>query len=212
MSNALAESVVDTVGDLFGGSLAIETPDPEPDAPETDDDLALAPAADLTDVFGEEDFEDDLAPIEGLDDLDADELRANVVRLARQVEHEKKLRVQTGAKAWRAEAAQKFPYSQPEGITAESRRDFLRQAQAQDQSARKILAPFIEKAQAREKTIEDRLRTEIRAEFEKSWGKPTIGTGPSASAGSEANDRLQTSRKKRDLFGAAKALMDGGVI
>lgn len=212
MSTQLAEAVIGSTADLFGGAPALaEVPEPTPPDEPADDDLDLAPAADLTDLFGDEEFEDtgEIAP--QFDELTEDELRAELTKAARKVEHERRLRVQTGVKQWRSEATEKFPYSTPGEITAESRKDFLRQAQAQDQAARKILAPFIEKAKLREQNIEARLREEIRKDFEQSWGTPTLGGGPGAAPiHSDATTRLGEARRKRSLVGAVKALADGG--
>ncbi len=208
--SSLAESVVGTTADMFG--LNPETPEPEPEAPEDPpetEDLGLEPAADLTDLFGDDDFEDTYEAVTTYDELTEDELRAELVKAQRKADHEKQLRVQTGVKAWRAEAATKFPYSQPERITAESRRDFLRQAQAQDASVRQVAEPIVNKYKAREAALRTEIEAQVRAEYEKGWGPVTVGGGPGAPP-VDLEQKLEKSRKKRDLFGVTKALMEGG--
>lgn len=209
MSNTLEESALGTIGDLFG---APETPEPEP-APEPDpeDDLELAPAAEL-DLGWDDDPEDDPIDVTGLDDLSDDELRAQVVKAKREAEYQKSLRVQTGIKAWRAEAAQKFPYSSPDKIQTESRREFLRLAQAEDAAFRGKAQPLLDSFKTREAKLRETLTAEIRAEVEAAWGTPTLGGGPSAPLNAGPQDRLASARKRRSLKDVALALADSGSI
>ncbi len=209
--SSLAESVVGATDDLFGGTPAMETPPAEPEAPEPGEEpLDLAPAADLTDLFGDDDFEiDDEPDTSAFDELSEDELRAELVKEKRKTQHERQLRVQTGIKAWRVEANTKFPYSKPETITAESRRDFLRQAQARDAQVREVAEPIVNKYKAREAQMRVQIEAEVRAEYEKGWGPVTVNGSPGAPA-ADLDKRLERSRKKRDLFGVTKAMMEGG--
>lgn len=207
MGTALAEAALGTLTDL--GQSGDEG---EAETIVDTEAFDLAPAADLDDLFAEPDltFDDEVTPV--TDDLTEDELRVQLAKANRQVEHERQLRVQTGKKAWAAEAEKHFPYSQPEQITSESRREFLAEAKRRDQAFRAQAAPLIEKMKEREAATEARIRAEVEEKFGKGWGTVTVNSSNTGAAGAteDATARLEKANKRLNLKDATLALMDLG--
>lgn len=173
---------------------------------------ALLPADEDFDLF-EIDEEEPAAVVPVvIDDLDEDELRARLAKAEKRAEFEREQRVKSSRKTWAQEAAEHFPYSQPEQIQADSRRSFLEQAKVQDQAFRTQAAPLLEKLEADREKIRDEERQAARAEVSAGWGRATTGTPVGPVDGEQTEQRLADARQKRSLVGSVKAMMDGRVI
>lgn len=177
----------------------VETPDPVLLPADEDFDLGEIP----------DDDEPDSTAEFAVDDLTEDELRARLAKAEKRADYERTQRVTASKKTWAQEAAERFPYSQPDKITAESHRSFLEQAKAQDQAFRAQAAPLLEKLEADREAIREEERAAARAEVSTAWGSPTTGTVAGPIDEGQMEKRLERSRQKRDLVGSVKALMDG---
>ena len=165
-------------------------------------------------VGGEPDFFQQAPPPAAVeetweDDEEKRQLKAQLVAAQKRLAWEQEQRTRAQEKEWRAEAGRRFPLSDPEEITATSRRAFLRKAAEQHQRVQKKVAPLTAALeQLKQQTIQE-ARQEAREEARASWGRPTAGPTPAQVqvAGDEAQYDRRAHRSAHDLI---KAKLLGG--
>lgn len=190
---------------------AIDAPAPEPDIEfepelpdelrelldEDDDDYVLEPAAvELDDEpLG---YEDELA-----------KLRRENAKLAKKAEFADKQAVEAKKAKWTAEANKFFPLSTPETITADSRRGFLRAAEAQHNAVKNnpLTARFHEQAVAAANAEAAQIVADARVQAQSSWGRPVAGPGLVPVQEGADQDALAKARKQGDLPGIVGHLL-----
>jgi hypothetical protein len=204
--DGLVGAVLGTVGDL---GLA---PDAEPETgePATDDVDALAADDGEYSVEADEDAdgaEDETGhePSEDGDQLSEDELRAELARAKKALAYERGERVKHGRADWLREAAEHYPYADASVITADSRREFIRQARLEHTRIEAHVAPILE-----------RQATEQKAAIAAAYGTPTIGVGAPAAGANEPLDvrggSLGDARRRGSLTDAIRARVAGGEV
>ena len=104
---------------------------------------------------------------------------------------------------------ERYPLSKPEEITASSRRSFLEQAKARDQSIREQVGPIIDGLKADREKIREEERLAAREEVGKAWGSPTTGISAGPIDESQMEKRMENARRTRNLKESVLALMDG---
>lgn len=187
----------------------MSTVETEETVEETTEEPILTPVVDLDDLFADEtEIEDPVIE----DGLTEEQLRTRLVAAEKRATFERGQRLAVARKGWEAEAEKHFPYSKPSTIKAESRRAFLEAAKEQDADFRDRAAPILEKVDKTREELKEELRAELEAEAGKAFGKPTVGSATStgdAAEQAQIDERLDKSRRSRDLVGGVKALMDG---
>ena len=119
--------------------------------------------------------------------------------------HYEKMRVRENIGKWKAEAERYFPHSKPfiDKIEANSRRAFLKQASAYHETIKAHVGTVAPKSSDEER---EKLKAEIRAELEASWGKPMVGPGSSVPAEAAERQRAyEEAKAKGDRQGMIRA-------
>lgn len=169
----------------------------------------ILPVTDIEDLFADEEEIEEVEIEEGLSE---DELRSRLAKAEKKAAFERSQRLSVARKSWITEAKEHFPYSKPEAIKADSRRAFLEAAKEQDADFRERAEPFLTKAEKDREELKKELEAEMEEKYAKAYGKPTIGSttaGGESADQAQVDERLEGARKKRDMVGAARALMDG---
>jgi hypothetical protein len=111
---------------------------------------------------------------EGYSDIeDADELRAELHKLKKQLGYQKELRATSERKRWADEAKEKYPLANVSEIQATSRNAFLKAAGKSHNQNYDHLSPILQELEeARKKLMED-AKAEGRKAAVESWGQPT---------------------------------------
>jgi hypothetical protein len=114
--------------------------------------------------------------------------REELLAIARQVRsdasHQKMLRAVDQRAKWEAEASRFFPLSDPAGIQALSRRNFLKQAREQHEARKPLVEEWLKQSGRRVITDEEREaalegeRLAYKAELAAAWGRPSVGVAP----------------------------------
>lgn len=184
--------------------------DPE-DVPDFD---ALA-EAELATV---EQTEDVLAVTE-YDDDQTRELKKQLIKTRKEAEYHQRQHLTTARKAWEADVKTQ-PWAEflpPDlsTIKASSHREFLRQAKASARTNYEVLKPHFDRLAAERAALKEQTVTEARAEATAAWGRPTVGgaaIGVPENPAAGQQDRLDNAIKRRDMYGATKAMIDAGMI
>jgi hypothetical protein len=115
-------------------------------------------------------------------------------------------RVEENRGKWEQEALKYFPHAKPfiGKIDATSRRGFLKQANAYHETIAKHVSEVAPGTLAADR---EKLKEELKAELEASWGKPLVGPGKAENDNASAQDAWETARGNRDLLGMTKARM-----
>jgi len=102
---------------------------------------------------------------------------------------------------WKAEALKHFPYARHalDGITATSRRGFLRDAQRAHKAAEPYVTSYTKEAVAKIEADRAKMAEEERAKAEAAWGKPHAGPGAQAAPNVKYQDELDEAFKSGDL-------------
>lgn len=148
------------------------------------------------------------------DELDPEKvaLRKQIAKLEKKAAWAEEQKVKASRKTWEAEARKYFQFSNPELIQANSRRAFLKQAQAQHEAVAKVAKPvFDQLAEIKAKAKAEAL-AEARAEAEAAWGRPTAG--PQAGTTLQDTQRMQRERLShgRGLADVLKAKFRNGEV
>lgn len=155
-----------------------------------DDDFANVPAD--TDSTDDEPlvYEDELA-----------KLRRENAKLAKKAAFADDQRQKAQIDKWTKEAEKFFPLSTPSTITADSRRGFLRAAEAQHNAVKNnpVTARYHEQAVAQAKAEAERILAEARAQAEGAWGRPTAGPGLVPVQEAVDQDALAKARRSGNL-------------
>lgn len=166
------------------------------DEPDDDDDEALryaAPASESDDddeTFG---YEDELT-----------KLKRENAKLAKKAAWADEQARNAKLAKWQAEAAKFFPLSNPETITADSRRAFIRAAEAQHNAVKnnpKIIQ-YRDQVIAQAQAEAEQIRLAARQQAESAWGKVVSGPGLVPAQQGSDEDGLRNARRKGDLAGA----------
>lgn len=233
----ISDAVQGTVADLFGDAPDATTEDAQPEAvaaaPDAEVETVELPDWEAAgrDLFAEDpddepDFaalaeeevaegEDTLTPSE-YDDDQTRELKKQLAAERKKAEHFQRRAIETARRSWEADISEQ-PWAEFAGdlskIKATSHRDFKRQAKAQARANYEIVKPHYEKLKAERERLAARVTTEARAEVQAAWGRPTVGGSqvPLSAEQRAAND-LDRARKRRDIYGATKAMIDEGLI
>lgn len=120
-------------------------------------------------------------------DPEVAELRKRAEAAEKKAAHYEKLRLDASKKTWAAEAKEFFPLSNPDDISATSRRDFLRQAKSRHDSLKPTVEAFL--AAEREK---------LQAQAAAMWGRPTVA-GPQVPG--QATEEVEAERRAQEAGG-----------
>lgn len=165
------------------------------DEPDDDDDDAgryAAPASEQDDdeSFG---YEDELT-----------KLKRENARLAKKAAWADEQAKSAKLDKWKAEAAKFFPLSNPDTITADSRRSFIRAAEAQHNAVKNnpTIKRYADQVIAQAQAEADQIRAAARQQAEQAWGKVVSGPGLVPAQQGSDEDALRNARRKGDLAGA----------
>lgn len=220
----VASAVAGTVADLFGGTPAAAEPVEAPNSPDAAAPVEAhdaAPAIDLPDLdsslpddlaefLDEPEFDDEpTAQLEEDEFVDPEELARQNAKLRKKLEWTEAQKAKVEMAKWRQEAEKFFPYAHLDSIAATSRRGFLREARAQHEANKSLIAPHVEALKAKEAALRAEIEQKVKAELAEAWGKPNLGGGPSGAPveAAAASDELDRARNSRNLAAVAKALM-----
>lgn len=213
----MMEAVAGTVADLglIPAEAETESPSSEtaaaPPAQEAAIDYNPTLPDDLAELLDEPDLteiDEEVAPDEY---ADPDELARELAKTRRLLEHERTQRITVSRKAWETEAKKFFPLADLTGITADSRRGFLRKAKEQHGRNYLLLKPQLDELAAQKKAADAALAANTRAGEANKWGPPVIGAGgppPSTTA----DERLVAARRSKNLKASVRALLDNGTV
>lgn len=158
-----------------------------------EDDFVLPPAAQVEEP-DEDDGEEEWA------DPEVKRLRAQLKAQEKQLEHERKLRVESNRSKWQAKIESKYPLADFTSIKdATSRRAFERAAEASHNHHARVLAPHIAKLEAAQAALRAAGYDEGKTEAHKAWGKPTVGPQATTLSAGEYERGLEEVRKTGDL-------------
>lgn len=159
--------------------------------------------AELQELLEEPDFDEDedLEPVAEVpvqdeyeyDDPEKQQLVRQLAKANKKLEWERQQKIKAARKGWEAEANKYFQFSNPAIIQADSRRAFLKQAQAQHEAVAKVAKPIFDSLAEERKRIKEQALAEARAEAAERWGRPS--TGPTAAMAPETN--TQNTRRER---------------
>ena len=188
---------------LFAGEQAneatieVEQPQDELEIPE----INWETPEELREVLEAPDFDEDDEPELDLsaqhesDEYEDEEkaaLRRQLAKAQKKLAWAEEQKAKASRKAWEDEARKYFQFSNPTLIEAKSRRQFLKQAQAQHEAVARVAKPvFDQLTELKEKAKAEAL-AEARAEAAQRWGSPISGPG----AGQTIQD-TQTMRRER---------------
>ncbi len=133
------------------------------------------------------------------DDEQTIALKKQLAAANAQIAHEKTLRAQNESKRWAEEAARRFPLADVDVIKAQSRRSFLREAQASHQRYEQKLGPTLEELDRYKATLVEDAKAEGRQQAEQAWGKPMSGPQQPTVTASEAAVKLDRKQFKSPL-------------
>lgn len=221
----VAQAVAGTVADLFGGPAEAEpqgpnspaaAPEAQDAAPEVDlPELTSSLPDDLAEFLDEPDFDDEPAVSLSEDEfVDPEELARENAKLRKRLEWTEAQKAKVEMTKWREEAEKFFPYAHLDSINATSRRGFLREARAQHEANKSLIAPHVEALKAKEDALRAEIEQKVKAELAEAWGKPNLGGGPSGAPieAAAASDDLERARNSRNLASIAKVLMQNNRI
>jgi len=155
------------------------------------------------DVFSEDEPEDEPEEEPNWDeDADTQKLRSQYKKLEKKLEWERQQRIKASRKQWEAEAARRFPLSDPSDIDADSRRAFMRKAYEQHTRVEKKVKPMLETLEKFRTEIVDEAKAEGRAAAAAAFGSPTTGPPVSAVLQAEHEARVETKRPTGNLYEA----------
>lgn len=195
-ASAAEEPVVQAPEEAFTGFT-------EPEVPE-----------DLLEFLALEDEVEDVALDDDEDDdIDLDELHPRLAKELKKAQKEaafyKERVVKASRSKWEDEAKRFFPLSEqvlPQ-IQADSRRSFLRQAQA----AHETVLPFVKTAvaavEAERQAAIEQARQEAREEARQQWGVPRDGPPNEVPDEAEREQRITRARQNGDLAATIKAMV-----
>lgn len=154
------------------------------------------------------------APEPASDEWDDDEekraLKARLAKAERQIEWERNRAAKAAEKEWRAEAARRFPFSDPETIKATSRRGFLRDAAEQHQRVAKKIQPVLDALEAtRTETVQE-AKLQARVEAAQQWGRPTAGPSAAHVASVQSEEKEIKREDFKSFHEYAKAKLKSG--
>lgn len=128
--------------------------------------------------------------------VDPAELQARLARAERELEYERKLRVDSNVKGWREEAARRFPLADVDEIQATSRRAMMKKAQEQHERYERKIQPVIEKLDALRSEVIQEAKAEGREQSAQAWGAPTSGPQVPTVAAAETDAKLDRRQYK----------------
>lgn len=102
---------------------------------------------------------------------------------------------------WEAEARKFFPLSSPESIQADSRRSFIKAAEAQHNAVKNnpVIMQYREQAIAAANAEAAKIKEQARLEAQQAWGKPVAGPGLVPAQQGSYEDEIAKARRKGDL-------------
>lgn len=191
-ADAVAALAAEMAGDVAAAPEAVEQTAPVEAAPapqavevpelpswEADtegiEDLLDGPDDDLEDDDPEVDDEPVLAQSDEYEDPVVAKLKAKIAKQEKQLKYQQDLRVKDQEKAWRAEAARRFPLADVEEISAKSKRAFLRQAAQQHERVERKVQPIISALESLRGEVIQTAQGEARDQAKAAWGQPTAG-------------------------------------
>ena len=192
----------------------LEVPEITWDTPEELKELLEAPDFDEEEEVEEFEGEGNVAPTfeDEYDDPEKEKLRKQLAKAQKKLAWAEEQKAKASRKAWEDEARRYFQFSNPDLIQAKSRRQFLKQAQAQHEAVAKVAKPvFDQLADLKQKAKEEAL-AEARAEAAQRWGSPI--TGPQANISTQNTQTIQRQRLEagQSLATRLKARMRNGEV
>lgn len=239
----IAEAISGTVADFFGGGdteVAPTEDTPVVAAPEAEVAPAETPAPDAwnfdaatKDLFAADDEEDtpdfsaladepddtvdDDLVVSEYDDDQTKALKKQLLAERKRSEFHERQHLKTARRSWEQDALTQ-PWGKLVGpalstIKATSHRDFVQQAKTIARTNAAILKPHYDELAARQATLEEQVRAQLRGEAAAAWGKPSVASpGPAASATEDQTGRLDKAIQRGSMLDATKALIDAQII
>ena len=128
-------------------------------------------------------------------------LRRENAKLAKKAEFADKQKAEAQKTKWTAEVEKFFPLATPSTITADSRRGFLRAAEAQHNAVAQnpLLRRYTEQAVKDAQAQAEQILADARTQAAASWGRPVAGPGLVPVQDGIDQDALAKARKSGDL-------------
>lgn len=173
------------------------------------DDEPVAPQAE-EDAFtfqdtGEEEFEYD---------EEKAALKKKLQKLEAKAAWAEEQRVKAVRPKWEAEAEKFFPFADSTSIQADSRRGFLKEAQAQHERNKQIFGTRGQKAAeavvAAAQAEAEQIKANAKAEAEKAWGNPGVNLSPQAPGSKFNHDQFDEDYRKGGLSKAIRGTFNQG--
>jgi len=109
------------------------------------------------------------------DDPEKAQLKKQLAKANKKLAWENEQRVKAQQGKWADEARKYYQFCNPELIQAKSRRNFLKQAEAQHMAVAKVAKPVFDQLSELKAKAKAEALAEARAEAEQRWGAPTSG-------------------------------------
>ena len=162
---------------------------------------------------------EDVLAVSEYDDEATRELKKQLIKSRKEAEYHQRQHLTTARKGWEQDVKgqpwAEFLPADLSTIKASSHREFLRQAKQSARQNYTVLKPHFDRIAAERAALKQQAVAEGRAEAAAAWGKPTVGgstIGVPETPAAGQQGKLDEAIRRRDMYGATKAMIDAGMI